>query len=125
MANHWGGDNRKEKNSGIPVEIPVGACIPEPLEHMIARMLRQELQNERQDSFETMEEADDFEPENEEQLPFSRYELEDAVEEFLTQPPPHALTERLPDEKAKEVPTAPPQQISQQTESDERTDEAG
>lgn len=65
-----------------PLEIPLGACRPTPLHDLIARMVRDQMQSESDEEFESIEAADDFEEEDPDVLDFSRYELSEATEEY-------------------------------------------
>lgn len=56
-----------------PVEMPPGFRKPTPLQDIIARMVREEIQREQNEEFETPEEADDFEEEDAELLDMSAY----------------------------------------------------
>lgn len=67
-----------------PVEMPVGFMRPTPLEDIIARMVRQAVEEEKNEPFETMEEADDFEedPEHAELLDLSPYTFANLQDDF-------------------------------------------
>lgn len=99
--NRMGGNSAAEALDTTPMEMPLGACRPAPLQDIIARMVREEISREKHEEFETMEEADDFEEEDPDTLDFSRYELSDVQEEV-----PFDLEEpqSLPPEKKKRTP---------------------
>lgn len=65
-----------------PVEMPLGYCRPTPLQDMIANMVRQAIEIEKDDNYESIEEADDFEEESDELLDLSPYTFDDVVEEL-------------------------------------------
>lgn len=81
----WSGDT--EVHSGIPAAIPPGAIKPPTFEEMVQRFISQEFaQLADEHGYETFEEADDFEPEEpEEMLPLTKYELS-AIQESNTPP---------------------------------------
>lgn len=64
-----------------PVEMPMGYITPTPLHDLIASMVRQAVEEEKDDEFETIEEADDFDMPDDELLDMSPYEFDDLVEE--------------------------------------------
>jgi hypothetical protein len=74
---HWTAGPDPEDLDLTPVEMPLGACRPEPLEQIISRMVRAAVEEERGEEFETPEEAEDFEEEDPEVLGLSPYELVD------------------------------------------------
>lgn len=63
-----------------PVEIPVGFGHPEPLEQMIARLVRLESGRAAETGLESFEESDDFETGDDDGL-VSPYEVQPMVEE--------------------------------------------
>lgn len=74
-----------------PIEMPFDACKPATLQEMVARYVRQAVSLERDEEFETPEEADDFEPEDEMTLDFSPYEfdeLNDGLGSAVVEDPP-------------------------------------
>lgn len=64
-----------------PIELPLGAHRPRSLQDYIATMVRQAVEAERGEEFESWEDSDDFEEEDPDTLDFSRYELQDLQEE--------------------------------------------
>jgi hypothetical protein len=83
-----GRDPQWEIPDPTPVSIPVGAERPPTIQEMLAMYLandavRQELEDE---GFETFEEADDFEPEEEDMLPMSEYEITEYQMEAEVEP---------------------------------------
>lgn len=60
-----------------PVEMPLGASRPTPLQDLIARMVREAVAVEKGEEFESWEESEDFEEEDPDTLDLSRYELQD------------------------------------------------
>lgn len=66
-----------------PVEMPFGSCRPTPLQDLIARMVREAVQAEKGDEFETFEESNDFEEEDPDTLDLSRYELQELPRELV------------------------------------------
>ena len=116
----------EDKLDPTPVEMPIGYKVPTSLEQMIAKMIRQERMDEIEDELETFEEANDFTPDEPEDLPdFSAYTLTEAQYEEPTdwygsgdsqteepesngteeQPPPQ--TGDRPDPDDEEPPTQP------------------
>jgi len=65
-----------------PIEMPLNARMPRPLQDLIASMIRQEIETQGSEEFETIEEADDFEEDDPDTLDLSRYEFEDMKEEY-------------------------------------------
>ena len=108
-----------EDNDDTPVAMPVGYCKPSPLEDLIASMIREAVQDERKEEFETEAEANDFEPEEEENLlDMSPYTLTDLEEETpvprpdpneaeAPQAPSEAPQEKI-DEQADQTPPSSP-----------------
>ena len=76
-----------------PVAIPLGAGEPASMEDMIARMVRQAMQIEKAEEFETIEEAGDFEEEDPDTLDMSKYEFSEIQDwyEIPDQPQPEAF----------------------------------
>lgn len=104
---HWGGRPDPEVNSMTPVEIPFDACIPTPLHEIVARLVRQQVEQEQSQEFETLEESDDFTlTDPEDILPTSGFELTQLQEdeEFETPPEPEAPASDAPQE-----PETPPE----------------
>lgn len=66
-----------------PVEMPFGSCRPTPLQDLIARMVREAVESEKGDEFESFEESNDFEEEDPDTLDLSRYELQELPPEPL------------------------------------------
>lgn len=96
-----------------PVEIPIGLSRPTPLQDIIAKMVRQAVEAERGEEFETPEESDDFEPEDENLMDFSPYELQDTAEEFILDDPSsdptpiqetHSAASQAPQEQTGDTP---------------------
>jgi hypothetical protein len=76
-----------EYNSGEPIEMPLGACTPTPLQDIIARMVREAVEIQTGDDHESWDEANDFEmPTDEDQIDFSPYELTDMTEQEYEPP---------------------------------------
>lgn len=69
-----------------PIEMPLGSQRPTPLHVLIARMVRQAVEVEKQTEMETFEEADDFEEEDEATLDLSPYTLHEMQEEHWEDP---------------------------------------
>lgn len=72
----------REIPNKTPVAIPVGYHRPEPLESMIARMIRAAGVNAGREGKETFEEADDFDVDDDEKL-VSPYQFNEMQEENL------------------------------------------
>lgn len=75
-------DNRMEIPDPRPVEMPIGYEHPEPLESMIARMVRLESERAGQQGLETFEEADDFDVDDDEGELVSPYQMSTMQEEL-------------------------------------------
>lgn len=63
-----------------PVALPIGYERPEPLQSMIARMMRAATVHAQKEGLETFEEADDFDCDDDE--PKSQYEMQDMEEDL-------------------------------------------
>lgn len=76
-----------------PVAMPAGFTRPTPLHEIIAKLVREAVEAEKGEDFETMEEADDFEedPEHAELLDMSNYTFENIQDDYdgasLEEPP--------------------------------------
>jgi len=73
--------NHKEIPNKVPVSLPLGYERPEPLESMIARMVRIHSGAAEKQGLETFEEADDFDVMSEEGEMVSPYQMTDMQEE--------------------------------------------
>lgn len=87
-----------EKLDPTPVAMPIGYKRPSPLADLIANMVRDEIERERGEEYESIEEAEDFEPEDEAVLDLSPYTLNDLEEERpippeVFSPPEEPVTE--------------------------------
>lgn len=63
-----------------PVEMPLGFTTPTPLQDLIARMVREAVQMETDEEFESPEDADDFDMDDDGLLDLSPYELHEMQE---------------------------------------------
>lgn len=105
-----------KKLDTTPLELPAGVTAPRPLADVIARMVRDAIQEEKGEEFETPEEADDFDMDDDELLDLSPYEMTDLTEEEPLPKPTLRVdtSEDEPDEdKPKEAPqeeTKPPEE---------------
>lgn len=90
MPLHHGGFPDPEVNSGIPKEMPIGACRPRSLQEIIATMVFNEVQAREKPEAESWDEANDFDlPDDlDSQLDFSPYELKELTEEEPLVPDP-------------------------------------
>lgn len=93
-----------------PIEMPVGFKRPASLADMVARMVRDAVAKEKDDEFETMDEANDFELDDidDELLDFSPYELTDLD--------PEETEVAIPMQTAPETPSEAPQETITPTE---------
>lgn len=102
-----------------PVAMPLGYERPEPLESMIARMIRVESLKAKKEGKETFEESDDFSIEDDEEVKFtSDHQFTDLQEEELVNPKPKqsrkpssahvAGASSNPPEQTAQTPPAPP-----------------
>lgn len=74
------GQGEPEELDTTPVEMPLGAMRPRSLQEIIATMVHSAVSAEKGEDFESYEEADDFEPEDEDMmlLDMSPYTITDA-----------------------------------------------
>lgn len=84
MFERYGKKQTEEYNSGEPVEIPLGANRPRSLQEVIAEMVRVQISEQEDESYETLEESDDFEEEDPDTLDLSPYILQDIPDELPT-----------------------------------------
>lgn len=103
--------SRKEVPDPIPVEVPYDMTRPPTMEELIRMHVRQAMAD-HSDDLGTFEEEDDFDI-DEEDLPYSQYEMRDMVEEELTgypveptSPPAEQTGESLAKQGAAEAPAA-------------------
>lgn len=66
-----------------PIEMPLGACRPTPLQDIVARMVREAVAIEKGEEFESWEENNDFEEEDPDVLDLSPYELQELPDEAV------------------------------------------
>lgn len=101
-----------KKLDTTPMELPAGYSRPRPLSDVIASMVREAIEMEKGELYETPEEADDFEMEDEDLLlDFSPYELTDlAEEEPLPKPTLRAQTEHQTAPEAPQEMNTPPEE---------------
>lgn len=99
-----------------PVEIPLGYEKPEPLESMIARMVRVHSMEAVRQGLESFEEADDFNV-DEEEVPLSTYQQTQMQEEVpIERPKPKGKTPV--GERRKQPPPAAPEGAGDEKEDD-------
>lgn len=84
-----------------PIEMPLGACRPTPLQDLIASMVRSHMQAESGDEFGTPEDEDDFYEDDPETLDMSPYE------QLMVEPDDLPTAEALEPEN----PEIPPQEL--------------
>jgi hypothetical protein len=72
----------EDKLDKTPVEMPLGARHPTPLNEIIARMVRQAVAEEEGKEPESYEEANDFEPDETDLPDFSPYTLTPIIEDY-------------------------------------------
>lgn len=87
-----------EKLDQTPVEMPMGATRPSPIHELIARMVREAVQNETGDEFESMEEADDFEEDDPDVMDMSAYEFDEIQEDYTPPLDPVEIPPEAPQE---------------------------
>ncbi len=105
-----------EKLDHTPVEMPLGYIRPTPLQDLITSMVREAVQQESDESFETEKEANDFEEEDHELLDMSPYTLVDIPdEEFDLQPKPADPEPAANEDKSPEPTGDPPPQNAEET----------
>lgn len=102
LPNRYTHPGSEEFNNGEAVALPVGYIHPTPLEHLIATMVREAVQSEAGDQFDSPEDADDFEPDQDNGLlDTSPYTIEEVQEEVFAAEPP-ASPPQTPSEAAPE-----------------------
>ncbi|AXL15460.1 hypothetical protein [Microviridae sp.] len=84
-----------KKLDPTPMELPAGYATPRPLAEVIAGMVRQAVEAEKGEEFETPEEADDFDMDDDDLLDMSPYELNELTEQEPL-PKPHVKAETPP-----------------------------
>jgi hypothetical protein len=77
-----------EKLDDTPIEMPLGARRPRPLQELIARMVKEAVEDETGEEFDDIEEEDDFEEEDPDTLDFSPYEFAEIQEEYPVEQEP-------------------------------------
>lgn len=89
------GQGEPEDLDLTPVEMPLGGVRPKSLNEIVATMVKSAIEAEQGEEFETFEEADDFEPEDEDMmlLDMSKYTLQDVDEGIHEDPDPPRATE--------------------------------
>lgn len=102
--NHWGVKPKPEENNGIPLEMPANCRRPLTMEELVAKYLHAHFQDKGSDEPETWEEANDFEPEDDEDtLDFdTRYtvhELRDDVDPTYNPDRPATAVQEAPQEE--------------------------
>lgn len=104
-----------------PIEMPAGYSVPTPLTDLIATMVREAVQSEQKESFETPEEADDFDIDDDELLNLSPYELTELEDQEPMEKPVVRAQEshETPSEAPQETITPPeeppaPEQVEKQ-----------
>ena len=70
-----------EQLDPTPMEMPLGARMPESLQDTIARMVRVAVQEETNEELESWDEANDFTEDDPDVLDFSPYEFDDLEQE--------------------------------------------
>lgn len=93
LTKKWSGD--EETNSGTPHEAILSGDSPPSLQDTIARLVGQHLQAQRDDGYETYDEANDFTEEDAEHMdltPFELNALEDDITPSIDAPLPDPLT---------------------------------
>lgn len=90
-----------------PVAMPLGNTRPTPLHEIIAKFVREAVEEERGDKFETIEEADDFEEEDAELLDLSPYEFPNIQEDYIPEVEPDPVPEAPAEEAEAEVEQTP------------------
>lgn len=75
------GRQEAENLDPTPIEMPLGFQRPTPLHDLIARMVRDEIQLEKSEEFETPDEASDFEEDDPHLLDLSPYTLRTLADE--------------------------------------------
>lgn len=108
----------REVPDKTPVSMPLGYERPEPLESMIARMIRVESVKAQSQGKETFEESDDFDVDDDDIKFTSDHQFTDMQEEELDNPKPKPKPSRKPS-RSENQPGAPatasPEQAPVQT----------
>lgn len=98
-----------------PMELPLGYERPEPLEHMIARMIQANSRLAAKQGLETEEEANDFEIDDDDKL-VSKYEFTEMQEEHINAERDKARTaraERIKAAKGKKTAPEPEKSVEE------------
>lgn len=82
------GNHAPQKLDTTPIEMPLSAMRPTPIQDIIARMVQNAIQIEKGDEYETQEEANDFEEEDTDLLDLSPYTLKAIEDEPIQAPEP-------------------------------------
>lgn len=86
MEGQFTADNRLIPDK-TPVALPLGYSHPEPLQSLIARLVRFESDRAGQNGMETFEEADDFDIDGDEGEMQSQYQMSPMQEEYINEKP--------------------------------------
>lgn len=99
-----------EPVDNTPVELPTRLRLPQSRTDQIRQFIREEMSRAASDQgHETFEEADDIEPDDEESMPYSAYELSQLEPDSPPESPGEPVGQPPADPAAKsEVPAAPP-----------------
>jgi hypothetical protein len=79
------GSDKLKPMDVTPVEMPIGYQQPTPLHQLMAKMIRDAIQAEKNEEMETFEEADDFEEEDPDTLNLQGYEFAEIQEDYVDQ----------------------------------------
>lgn len=101
--NRMGRPDDPESNNGERVAAPAGYAPPDNIQDMIARMVHAAIVAEREEPHETIEEADDFEPEDDSMLDMSPYTFANIQDDYVPEEP-----ELLASDTPAEPPETPP-----------------
>lgn len=105
-------EDEPKKLDPTPVALPAGYTVSRPLSEVIATMVQQAIADEKEEEYESLDEADDFDMDEDELLDLSPYELselhdEDPIPETIEEPPEDQDLDKTPSEAPQEKNTPP------------------
>jgi hypothetical protein len=101
-------EEERKKEDPTPIELPAGYMHPTPLPELIARMVKEAIEEEKGESYETIEDADDFDVDDDDLLDLSPYELTELHDEEPLEKP--TISAEQPAETPSQTPSEAPQE---------------
>lgn len=105
-------EDETKKLDLTPVELPAGYTVHRPLSEVIAGMVQQAIIDERKEEFETLDEADDFDMDDDNMLDLSPYELTELQEHYEEPDPTPPSADPQPRSEAPQETITPPEDES-------------